>query len=138
MHLSYWPSTNAICPPDSSEIAVVDSITELPSAKVEKVERGRTIGMLHHQLAARAGVHRSLRSTLDPSLLGPPLQNQLGARDTDLILPNTGAVPEQEVEALFTNFDSSVYTIIFIPSDAAGVLPPGAEKYLKQVNVSHA
>ncbi|CAM9751344.1 unnamed protein product [Ascophyllum nodosum] len=38
----------------------------------------------------------------------------------------------QEVEALFTNFDSSVYTIIFIPSDAAGVLPPGAEKYLKQ------
>ncbi|CAM9168556.1 unnamed protein product [Ectocarpus sp. 12 AP-2014] len=38
----------------------------------------------------------------------------------------------QEVEALFTNFDSSVYTIIFIPADADGVLPPGAEKYLKQ------
>ncbi|CAM9260366.1 unnamed protein product [Scytosiphon promiscuus] len=38
----------------------------------------------------------------------------------------------QEVEALFTNFDSSVYTIIFIPADSAGVLPPGAEKYLKQ------
>lgn len=33
----------------------------------------------------------------------------------------------QEVEALFTNFDSSVYTIIFIPADT-----PGAEKYLKQ------
>lgn len=42
----------------------------------------------------------------------------------------------QEVEALFTNFDSSVYTIIFIPADADGVLPPGAEKYLKQVIVS--
>lgn len=41
----------------------------------------------------------------------------------------------QEVEALFTNFDASVYTIIFIPADAAGVLPPGAEKYLKQVMV---
>lgn len=40
----------------------------------------------------------------------------------------------QEVDALFTNFDASVYTIIFIPADAAGVLPPGAEKYLKQVN----
>jgi len=39
----------------------------------------------------------------------------------------------QEVESLFTNFDSSVYTIIFIPADASGVLPPGAEKYLKQV-----
>ena len=39
----------------------------------------------------------------------------------------------QEVEALFTNFDASVYTIIFIPADADGVLPPGAEKYLKQV-----
>ena len=39
----------------------------------------------------------------------------------------------QEVDALFTNFDASVYTIIFIPADAAGVLPPGAEKYLKQV-----
>ncbi|CAM9127188.1 unnamed protein product [Choristocarpus tenellus] len=38
----------------------------------------------------------------------------------------------QEVDALFTNFDSSVYTIIFIPGDADGVLPPGAEKYLKQ------
>eukprot|EP00904_Undaria_pinnatifida_P005669 jgi/Undpi1/2231/HiC_scaffold_12.g05617.m1 len=38
----------------------------------------------------------------------------------------------QEVEALFTNFDASVYTIIFIPADADGVLPPGAEKYLKQ------
>eukprot|EP00903_Cladosiphon_okamuranus_P012890 g12036.t1 len=38
----------------------------------------------------------------------------------------------QEVDALFTNFDSSVYTIIFIPTDASGVLPPGAEKYLKQ------
>lgn len=38
----------------------------------------------------------------------------------------------QEVEALFTNFDASVYTIIFIPADSAGVLPPGAEKYLKQ------
>lgn len=39
----------------------------------------------------------------------------------------------QEVDALFTNFDASVYTIIFIPADSAGVLPPGAEKYLKQV-----
>ena len=39
----------------------------------------------------------------------------------------------QEVDALFTNFDASVYTIIFIPADADGVLPPGAEKYLKQV-----
>lgn len=39
----------------------------------------------------------------------------------------------QEVEALFTNFDATVYTIIFIPADADGVLPPGAEKYLKQV-----
>lgn len=38
----------------------------------------------------------------------------------------------QEVEALFTNFDASVYTIIFIPADADGVLPPGAAKYLKQ------
>lgn len=38
----------------------------------------------------------------------------------------------QEVDALFTNFDASVYTIIFIPADADGVLPPGAEKYLKQ------
>lgn len=39
----------------------------------------------------------------------------------------------QEAQALFTNFDASVYTIIFIPADASGVLPPGAEKYLKQV-----
>ncbi|CAM9136984.1 unnamed protein product [Discosporangium mesarthrocarpum] len=38
----------------------------------------------------------------------------------------------QEAEATFTNFDSSVYTIIFIPGDENGVLPPGAEKYLKQ------
>ncbi|CAM9442236.1 unnamed protein product [Sphacelaria rigidula] len=38
----------------------------------------------------------------------------------------------QEAQALFTNFDASVYTIIFIPADASGVLPPGAEKYLKQ------
>lgn len=43
----------------------------------------------------------------------------------------------QEVEALFTNFDASVYTIIFIPADADGVLPPGAEKYLKQVSTVH-
>lgn len=42
----------------------------------------------------------------------------------------------QEVEALFTNFDASVYTIIFIPADADGVLPPGAEKYLKQARIT--
>lgn len=42
----------------------------------------------------------------------------------------------QEVEALFTNFDASVYTIIFIPADADGVLPPGAEKYLKQARIA--
>lgn len=40
----------------------------------------------------------------------------------------------QEAQALFTNFDASVYTIIFIPSDEVGVLPPGAERYLKQVS----
>lgn len=42
----------------------------------------------------------------------------------------------QETQALFTNFDSSVYTIIFIPPDEGGVLPPGAEKYLNQVMVA--
>lgn len=42
----------------------------------------------------------------------------------------------QEAQALFTNFDASVYTIIFIPADASGVLPPGAEKYLKQVTTA--
>lgn len=43
----------------------------------------------------------------------------------------------QESQAMFTNFDSSVYTIIFIPTDEVGVLPPGAEKYLKQVIQRH-
>lgn len=59
----------------------------------------------------------------------PPM---LGMLD-DLLQLEQAVDRAQEAQALFTNFDASVYTIIFIPTDASGVLPPGAEKYLKQV-----